>query len=301
MKKILLLWVFIGITFNCFSQDYLLMRDGTEKKVVVFEVTSDVVKYRRYGTDSKAIYRVDKASVRKIIYEDGEEDVFATNIKQQRANRIDYSSSNSDYRVNVKSNRISNDVNIDNWDYSELNILIGIKTGFNISTISGVSEMFRLSGMRYSIDPIFGFHIGIAAQFNLSREWFFQPELLYSSQGCEIEGESGILGYLKMPMYMGYKVRTGSNLSVILGLGGYLAYGVYGEDDAFEEAFRRFDIGLSGFAGVQMKNTQITIGYDYGMRDIIGIDAWHAAKILDSNIPNICNRTLKMSVTQFFW
>ena len=299
MKKILLIGVFITLALSCFSQDYLLLRDGTEKDVVVLEITPDVVKYRRYNSNSKTVYSIDKTDVRKIIFEDGEEEVFSSTRNRRESN--DYYTNNRVSSNVISRGRYDNYYDdYEDWGYSEPKFLIGIKGGLNISKISGTSELSRMSGLDFSSGSLLGFHIGLAAQINSSGGWFVQPELLYSSQGGKVEDESLVLGYLKMPVYVGYKIRTDNKASVILGLGKYFAGGVHGDDEAFEYAFRKFDVGVSGFVGIQIQKTQIMVSYDYGYWDIMKMEEWHAAKLLDSSLPNICNRTLKISIAQFF-
>ena len=301
MQKILLIIAFITFTLNCFSQDYLILKDGTEKAVIVLDITPDDVKYQYYGSKSGVIYSIWIEDIRKIVFEDGGEEIFVTNSRyrskeypQKARRRKDIL---RDYYVTDK-NQDYDEI----WDYSEPKSLIGVKSGLNISNISGISELSDISGLKLSIKSLVGFHAGIIAQFNFNGNGFIQPELLVSSRGCKIEGISVMLGYLHMPIYLGYKIRAGNNFDILFGAGPYFSYGVFGlwQSGIFGYAFNKFDTGISGFTGFQIKKTQFTIGYDYGFFDFANIKRWNTAKIIDSELPKICNRNLKISLARFF-
>jgi len=317
MKKILLISVFITFVLSCFSQDYLILRDGTEEAVVVLEVTPDVVKYRYYGTNSRAVYSTWKSDVRKIVYEDGEEVVFTANRRQISEERS-YTTNRGNLPNRQRSQEYSNVTNRRNaaygsysatdrrqsydeyWDDSEPVFQIGIKGGANISNISGIAEVdYMIDGAVTLVEPIFRFHVGAVAQFNLSNGLFIQPEILYSSQGCKIYGEATTLGYIQIPAYLGYKIPVNNNFDVMLGAGLYFAYGVYGKYDIFE-VLDRADFGLSFLWGVQFNKMQLTAGYDLGLVDIMDIDGWDTIRKYDKSIPKIANRNLKISIAHFF-
>ena len=335
MKKILLISMLIAFGLNCFSQDYLILRDGTEESVVVLEVTPEVVKYRLYGSNSRAIYSTYKSDIRKIIYEDGEEVVFNTN-RGQRSQEYSNTTNRDNTSNRQRSQEYSNTTNRDNisnrqrnqgysttnrrdvghggysavdrrqsydeyWDDSEPKFQIGIKGGANISTISGIEEMFYMMDEEITVESIFGFHIGVVGQYNFSNGLFIQPEILYSYQGFKGDGEAIRLGYIKIPVHLGYKIPTNNNFGVILGAGLYYAHGIHGNgEDLTFEFFDRVDFGMSFLGGVQFNKMQLTIGYDLGLNDIIGVTGWDTMRKLDKSIPKVSNRNLKISIAHFF-
>jgi opacity protein-like surface antigen len=76
------------------------------------------------------------------------------------------------------------------------NVDFGLKTGLNISTFTG-GEVDR--------DNLFGFHIGGFAEFKLNEKFSLQPELLYSTQGAEVENLVKIkVDYLTIPLMVKY-------------------------------------------------------------------------------------------------
>lgn len=302
MKKILVI-IFVVFAFRGYSQDYLILKDGTERAVVVQDISLDAIRYQYYGSKTRAVYTIYKSDVKMVVYENGEEEVFTTNRRPKSEN--DYINTYRKRERNKmsypaayeRSSRYGDD---DVWSESKSYFLIGVRGGFGIANISGVSKLFEMSGTGYSSSSLLGFHSGLVAQFNFPGNWFFQPELLYSSQGCEIEGEAGVLGYIQLPLQTGYKIDVGNDFDLLFGTGIYFAFGVYGRDDAFEYTFRRFDFGLPVFFGFQVRGTMVTVGYDFGLVDIVGIDGWHEAQELDKSLPKICNRNFKFSVVQFF-
>ena len=319
MKKILLISVFITFVLSCFSQDYLILRDGTEEAVVVLEVTPDVVKYRYYGTNSRAVYSTWKSDVRKIVYEDGEEVVFTANRRQISEERS-YTTNRGNLPNRQRSQEYSNVTNRRNaaygsysatdrrqsydeyWDDSEPVFQIGIKGGANISTISGIAQIdYMIDEVITIVESIFGFHIGVVGQYNLSNGLFIQPEILYSSQGCKVDGEVTRLGYIKIPVHLGYKIPINNNFDITLGAGLYYAHGVHGNlEDITFEIFDRVDFGMSFLWGVQFNKMQLAMGYDLGLTDIMGVTGWDTMRKLDKSIPKISNRNLKISAAYFF-
>ena len=180
----------------------------------------------------------------------------------------------------------------------------GVKVGLNTSTLSGYSKLSEVSGEDLEAKSKLGLHAGVMAQLELPVVGLFlQPELLYSSLGVteeyQGESESSSLNYLQLPVYIGYKINAGLGLNVILGAGPYLGYGLSGTDDAFDEMFNRFDFGLSAMGGIEFNKLQITVGYDLGLTDNMGMDGWKTIKDL-GGLSSISNRNLKVSLGYFF-
>ena len=70
---------------------------------------------------------------------------------------------------------------------------------------------------------------------------------------------------------------------------------MHGKDNAFEDAFGKFDFGFSGFLGLQLHKTRLTVGYDYGFVDIINVNGWNT-----NRYATLQNKNLKISLSQFF-
>jgi len=79
---------------------------------------------------------------------------------------------------------------------SAQNVDFGLKTGLNISNFTGGDV---------SKNSLFGFHVGGFAEFKLNEKFSLQPELLYSTQGSEVENLVKIkVDYLAIPLMVKY-------------------------------------------------------------------------------------------------
>ncbi len=197
----------------------------------------------------------------------------------------------------------------------------GIKGGFNLSTLSGyddaigfIKKMGESEDVKFDAvtNPIPRFHIGAISQIDLSSNFFLQPELLFSIQGCQLEYAISMMGsvhrsddiaelyYLQLPVYCGYKFNLSQSVDLILGVGPYLAYGISDNEDGFKNGnLKRFDFGLSAMGGIQLNKFQITAGYDLGLTDMIDMNGWSTAKDM-LGLSSICNRNFKASVAYLF-
>ncbi|MCC8145691.1 MAG: PorT family protein [Bacteroidales bacterium] len=155
-------------------------------------------------------------------------------------------------------------------------LYLGVKGGLNVSSFTGYDDLVfaDASGMpigNQETDFIPSFHIGGMLQYQFYDSFFIQPEIFYSRQGTKIKGlgekTTVHLDYLQIPIYGGYKYRTGDELFLIGGIGPYFAYGLDGRYDFFEY-HKRFDIGLTFMAGVQINSLQIAVAFDWGLKDI---------------------------------
>ena len=196
---------------------------------------------------------------------------------------------------------------------AQAQVKIGAKAGFNASSMSGWGDVMDKSlgsGIGYSAKFKPGFHAGLMIQVNFPDSFFLQPELLFSNQGMkeelkmagQKESENSTLNYLQLPIYAGCKFNAGPGLDVILGVGPYLAYGISGTDDVFDGddgMLKRFDAGLSAMAGIEFSKFQITLGYDLGLVDAIGMDGWKETKKA-AGFSSIRNQNIKVSLGYFF-
>ncbi len=192
----------------------------------------------------------------------------------------------------------ANVVNAQEWKF-------GIKGGLNVSTITGLNDLMETAEMgSFSTSSKASCHLGVVAQCDFGG-FFIQPELLYSSLGVKgnLSGESDALAldYIQLPVYAGYKFPIGESAKFLLAAGPYLACGVVGDFDIEgENFFKRFDAGIGIMAGVEVtKNAQISVGYDFGLLDIVNINGWKTAKDL-YGLSTIANRNLKVSFAYFF-
>lgn len=85
-------------------------------------------------------------------------------------------------------------------------IKVGAKAGVNLATLTN-DESAKMK---------FGFHVGGFAQFAINERIAIQPELLYSAQGADSDGDGSIaLGYINLPVLL--KVNLVEGLSAEVG------------------------------------------------------------------------------------
>jgi len=195
--------------------------------------------------------------------------------------------------------------------YSNAQLKLGVKGGLNLSSLSGMVDFLKTAqgfGLElpdsYGVKYVPAFHLGIMAQYDLPSCFFLQPELFFSMQGAKEEvgnfSEISRLNFLKLPVYAGYKIKAGTGLDILFGIGPYIAYGLYATDKAYSDSgfFKRFDAGFSGMGGIQFNQLQITVGYDLGLVDQMDANGWKTAKDILGLSP-IQNRNFKLSVGYF--
>ncbi len=190
---------------------------------------------------------------------------------------------------------------------------LGVKLGMNASSLSGyekasnfIMEQTQMNWTvsDYSIGYTFLPHIGAVAQYTFPQRIFLQGELLFSLQGCSEKTsdktENVWMGFAKLPVYGGCKIKVTKNTDVIVGLGPYVAYGVVGSDGSYgdEGQFKRFDAGLSVMAGIQFKHLQVTAGYDKGFIDLMDIGNWKTTRD-ENNLPGVNMDCFRVSLAFF--
>lgn len=94
MKRNLLLSVIFFLSINIFtslwSQDIIIMRDGSEMNAVVTEIGTNEVKYKKFDNRNGPTYSVSKNDIFLIKYQNGEKDIFEeTDAKQEAKNEKD--------------------------------------------------------------------------------------------------------------------------------------------------------------------------------------------------------------------
>jgi hypothetical protein len=75
MKKIILISVYLSISFLSFSQDIITKKNGEEIKAKVTEITGTEVKYKKFEYQTGPIYTVSKSEIFMVKYENGSKDI----------------------------------------------------------------------------------------------------------------------------------------------------------------------------------------------------------------------------------
>jgi hypothetical protein len=174
---------------------------------------------------------------------------------------------------------------------------IGAKVGLNIATLSGDIENTKMK---------MGLHIGAVAEFEITEQFTFQPELVFSMQGTKYDDGSSIDGlgglddprlkltYINVPLMAKYYVTESVNIQVGPQVGFLMSAnssGFFGDDDVdVKDNMNSLDYGVNFGAGYVM---------DFGLF----IDARYnlgLANIRDSDNITIKNNVISVSVGYFF-
>jgi hypothetical protein len=179
---------------------------------------------------------------------------------------------------------------------------VGIRGGLQFNDMR--NEPDNSQGLSQTKSLLFGYNVGIVFDNRINDIFFFQPGILLTSKGSKTEESitgGGITStstykfnplYIEVPFMLG--IRIGTERFKVFGMAGpYLAYGIAGKSsfknvvnntpiiesneaikwgnkssltDAKE--LRRFDMGLSFSAGVEIKNLQLGAFYSPGLFNI---------------------------------
>ncbi|MBR6759826.1 MAG: porin family protein [Alistipes sp.] len=154
----------------------------------------------------------------------------------------------------------------------------------------GPTAAFNLSWLRgaksaNSSDCYLGFHAGIKAERDfadlITDGFYLDGKLVYTLKGASWVGSHHNLGYLEVPINLGYRVPVSQTVSLMGGLGPYFSLGVLGKQvtdvdggkfksDVFGKMFQRFDFGLNYNLGVELWNQwQFFVGFEHSLLDIV--------------------------------
>lgn len=136
-----------------------------------------------------------------------------------------------------------------------------------------------------SSDCYIGFHAGVKAELDFSEiitdGFYLDGKLLYTLKGGDWAGFHQNLGYLELPVTLGYRYPVGGDVALIAGLGPYFGLGIIGKNvvsegdtkiktDLFGESYKRFDFGLNYQLGVELWDEwQIFLGFEHSLLNIV--------------------------------
>lgn len=145
------------------------------------------------------------------------------------------------------------------------------------------SSMSFSDGKKNSLDTDarFGINIGGIAEYELSENFFLNPQFTLSTKGTNnilVNDFNLSLTYLEVPIYGIYKYELGDG-KLLGGLGPYFGIAIAGKNtdgDALKfgsditDNLRRTDIGLSFKAGYELTESNLTICmfYNAGLRNL---------------------------------
>lgn len=145
---------------------------------------------------------------------------------------------------------------------------------FNLGAKGGVN-LATLTGDDVDVETRTSFHLGLVAEIPFADNFYFGPEVLYSSQGAKFKefGTEGFfkLDYVQVPLMLKYNVGPGFSLEA----GPQIGFLVSSEAESegvsvnVDEYFSTFDLGASFGLGYKFINRLFVQGrYNLGLSNI---------------------------------
>ncbi len=132
-----------------------------------------------------------------------------------------------------------------------------------------------------SSDCYVGFNLGVKGELTFtdaqSDGFYADARLLYTLKGGSWVGFHQNLGYLELPLNVGYRYAVSNDVRLFGGVGPYFALGVIGNNvqkngdtkiktDLFGVSYKRFDFGLNYNVGVELYDKwQVFLGFEHGL------------------------------------
>ena len=155
----------------------------------------------------------------------------------------------------------------------------GVAGGLNFA-----NERAKSAGVKVSSDSYIGFQVGAKAEMDFSSYlidgFYLEGSLLYNLKGGSYSGSHSNLGYLQLPVNLGYRLTFSGDVSLLASLGPYVGLGVLGKDvekvsgakvktDVFGTRLQRFDFGLNYKLGVEMWDQwQFYLGFEHSLLNL---------------------------------
>ena len=155
----------------------------------------------------------------------------------------------------------------------------GVAGGLNFAW-----ERAKAAGVKVASDSYIGFQVGAKAEMDFSSYlidgFYLEGSLLYNLKGGSYSGSHSNLGYLQLPVNLGYRLTFSGDVSLLGSLGPYFGLGVLGKDvekvsgakvktDVFGTRLQRFDFGLNYKLGVEVWDQwQFYLGLEHSLLNL---------------------------------
>lgn len=146
----------------------------------------------------------------------------------------------------------------------------GVRFGLNSSSIK-----FKTLGLNVETDNRLGFHLGVVQNFQIEKNLFLRPGLLFSIKGGKVSDSSTndsnkiTINYIEVPLSaIYYFMEEGRGFFGELGpyIGGLVSASANGE--SVKDEFKTIDIGINIGAGYDFNNFIIGANYSFGLSNI---------------------------------
>ena len=168
---------------------------------------------------------------------------------------------------------------------SQAQIKFGAKGGVNISNID-----IEVEGLSFSPDSKTSFHLGVMAKYQLSEQFAIQPELVYSAEGADFEGDDFDLNFINIPILFAYNPTEILSIHAGPQIGILSSAEVDGED--IKDDLKGVNLSVAIGAAVELAN-----GFTGGVRYNLGLSDLNDAEGDDTSLKA---NTFQIFVGYFF-
>jgi hypothetical protein len=151
---------------------------------------------------------------------------------------------------------------------------IGFKAGLNVNHVSSNDD-----DLKHDLKPRPSIHLGLVADFEMSKSLSFQPQLLFSGRGAkESHGDhSDVIAFNSLELPLNFVYRKDSAKGIFVGMGPSLGYNLNGkikeegdseniEFGSKEGEFKRLDLGLNALLGYKFSQRYfVSTNYSLGL------------------------------------
>ena len=141
-------------------------------------------------------------------------------------------------------------------------VKFGVKAALNVASLTGDIE---------DTSSLVGFQVGGFAEIKITEKFAIQPELMYSAQGAETDGDNLNLGYINIPVMAKFYVAKSFSLEAGPQIGFLVSAKQDGED--MKDFINSTDFGLNLGAGYDFtENLSAGLRYNFGLANISEFD-----------------------------
>lgn len=141
-------------------------------------------------------------------------------------------------------------------------VKFGVKAALNVASLTGDVE---------DVSSLVGFQVGGFAEIKLSEKFAIQPEVLYSAQGAESDGEKFNLNYINIPVLAKYYVAKSFSLEAGPQIGFLTSAKI--EDEDVKDFVSSTDFSFNFGAGYDFtENLSAGLRYNLGLTNVWDFD-----------------------------
>ncbi|MEO8149031.1 MAG: porin family protein [Bacteroidia bacterium] len=173
------------------------------------------------------------------------------------------------------------------------------------------AQLTNVKGSSYNTDSRFAFNFGAVALVPVTHDVDIHFQVLASSKGYSFKDIYGYKYtmkpvYLELPVVGRFKFETSEQSKVIVGLGGYYAFGIAGKYYYYESGYKeskKIDFGNSSSDNLKSSDFGIVfqVGADFreNFEGLFFVD-WGLSNIIPTATTNTYNRVFGINLAWYF-